>query len=426
MTDSSDTTTKRNFVLNVTEGAFFGFGVGAASFGTVIPLFVSQLTDSAILIALIPYLHQLGWQLPQLLTVQRVARLQRFLPEVLRMSLNQRLPFVGLAVVALLVPFVPASVALTMTFVLLLWQGLGGGVTATAWQSMIAKIIPSSRIGLFFGTQASASALAGAFAAPLAGYMLETINPAFNYASVFGLAFGSIAISWVLLSRTRENQVEPPPTAHLPLRRVWQETPALLRADPNFVRYLMARWVIQFGMMGSSFFTIYAVAKHNVGALEVGTYTSVMLLSQMIASPILGWFGDRVGHRTVMGLGFCAMVFAVLVAWVAPSGAWFFLVYSLAGIGTQAYWSPNLAIIFDFAPTDKRQLYIGLGNTLVAPAALLAPLLGGWLADTISFEAAFAVSAFAGILTVLILLRVVREPRRKGTVETPVLQEVAL
>ena len=57
----------RNFVLNVTEGALFGFGVGAASFGTVIPLFVSQLTDSAILIALIPYIHQLGWQLPQLL-----------------------------------------------------------------------------------------------------------------------------------------------------------------------------------------------------------------------------------------------------------------------------------------------------------------------------------------------------------------------
>lgn len=420
MTDSM-TTTRQNFALNVTEGAFFGFAVGAASFGTVIPLFVSQLTDSAILIALIPYLHQLGWQLPQLLTVQRVARLQRFLPEVLRMSLNQRLPFLGLALVALLVPFVPASVVLTMTFVLLLWQGLGGGVTATAWQSMIAKIIPSSRIGLFFGTQSAASALAGAFAAPLAGYMLETINPNYNFAAVFGLAFASIAMSWFILSRTREQHVEPPATAHLPLSRVWQETPALLRADPNFVRYLMARWVIQLGMMGASFFTIYAVTKHGVGALEVGTYTSVMLLSQMVASPVLGWFGDRIGHRTVMGIGFCAMVFAVLVAWAAPSGEWFFLVYCLAGIGTQAYWSPNLAIIFDFAPADKRQLYIGLGNTLVAPAALIAPLLGGWLADTVSYEAAFAVSALAGIVTVLILLVVVREPRRKPVVDAPVM-----
>ncbi len=259
MTDSK-ITTRQNFALNVTEGAFFGFAVGAASFGTVIPLFVSQLTDSAILIALIPYLHQLGWQLPQLLTVQRVARLQRFLPEVLWMSLNQRLPFLGLALVALLVPFVPASVALTMTFVLLLWQGLGGGVTATAWQSMIAKIIPSSRIGLFFGTQSAASALAGAFAAPLAGYMLETLNPNYNFAAVFGLAFASIVCSWFILSRTRKTaRLNPPLRLSLTLPMRMAKNPGTPSGtDSNFVRYLMAQWVIQLVMMGASFSAISA------------------------------------------------------------------------------------------------------------------------------------------------------------------------
>jgi hypothetical protein len=30
-----------NYIVNVFDGAFFGFGIGFASFSTVIPLFVS-------------------------------------------------------------------------------------------------------------------------------------------------------------------------------------------------------------------------------------------------------------------------------------------------------------------------------------------------------------------------------------------------
>ena len=41
-----------NAIVNILDGAFFGSALGFASFTTIIPLFVSQLTDSAILIGL--------------------------------------------------------------------------------------------------------------------------------------------------------------------------------------------------------------------------------------------------------------------------------------------------------------------------------------------------------------------------------------
>ena len=91
-----DPTLKHNLTANLLDGSFFGMALGFASFVTVIPLFVSQMTDSAVLIGLIPAIHSVGWQIPQLLTSERVARQSRFKPMVLLMTLNERIPFLGL------------------------------------------------------------------------------------------------------------------------------------------------------------------------------------------------------------------------------------------------------------------------------------------------------------------------------------------
>jgi hypothetical protein len=82
-----------NFFVNVIDGGFFGLALGFASFSTVIPLFVSTLTDSAILIGLIPAIHVVGWQLPQLFTAHRVAQQKRYKPMVMFFTIHERLPF---------------------------------------------------------------------------------------------------------------------------------------------------------------------------------------------------------------------------------------------------------------------------------------------------------------------------------------------
>ena len=63
-----------NTIVNLLDGAFFGSALGFASFVTVLPLFVSSLTDSALLIGLIPAIHSMGWQLPQLFTANRLSQ----------------------------------------------------------------------------------------------------------------------------------------------------------------------------------------------------------------------------------------------------------------------------------------------------------------------------------------------------------------
>src|SRR3970040_2093015 len=94
---------------------------------------------------------------------------------VLAMTVHERLPFFGLALVAWFLPALERRTALILVFALLIWQGLGGGYTAIVWQSMIRKIIPASWRGGFLGGQSSAANLLASGAAGAAGQILDRL-----------------------------------------------------------------------------------------------------------------------------------------------------------------------------------------------------------------------------------------------------------
>ena len=399
-----------NFTVSVMDGAFFGFALGFASFVTVLPLFVSTMTDSAILIGLIPAIHSVGWQLPQLFTARQVTRLSRYKPTVILMTIHERLPFLGLAAVAWFLPTLGREMALSLTFGLLTWQGLGGGFTATAWQSMISKIIPAERRGIFFGTQAAAANLFASGGAVLAGILLEWLDSPLDWTICFSLASVSMAVSWVFLAKTREPD-RPPAGANENRSDFWSSVGAILQRDVNFRWFLIARLLSQMAMAAFAFYTIYAVRHHGMSEGTAGLMTGVLLATQVAANPIMGWIGDRWSHRAVMEVGALAAAASASLAWLAPDMIWFYLVFTLAGVAIVAFWTIVITLTLEFGTEAERPAYIGLANTLVAPGTILAPLVGGWLAESAGYQATFLVSAVSGLLTALILHARVQDPR---------------
>lgn len=401
---------RHNFTVNVMDGAFFGLALGFASFVTVIPLFVSTMTGSAILIGLIPAIHNVGWELPQLFTARQVARLRRYKPMVILTTIHERLPFLGLAAVAWFLPRLGREVALVLTFGLLTWQGLGGGFTATAWQSMIGQIIPARRRGFFFGTQSAAANLLASGGAVLAGILLERLGSPLDWTTCFLLASVSMAVSWVFLARTWEPE-HPPADGREDQSGFWNGVGAILQRDVNFRWFLVTRLLSHMAAAAFSFYTIYAVRHHGLSEGAVGLMTGALLAVQVAANPIMGWIGDRWSHRAVMEVGALAAVASALLAWWAPDTRWFYLVFVLAGVANVTFWTTGLTLTLEFGADAERPTYIGLANTLVAPGAILAPLVGGWLADAAGYPATFLASAVCGLFTALILHAMVQDPR---------------
>lgn len=409
---------KLNYTVNILDGAFFGFGIGFASFSTVIPLFVATMTDSAILIGLISAVHVMGWQIPQLLTAQHVSRLARYKPMVMWMTIHERIPFIGLALVALFYKQLGAQPAIILTFIMLAWQGIGAGFTANAWQNLMSKVIPGDYLATFFGMQSSAANLLQAGSAAVAGLWIERLPFPNNYVLCFLTAFGMLILSYIAIAFTRES------TRENVIKR--EEQPRLvhairdiLRRDRNFAWFLAARTMVQFGTMAFSFYTVFAVKNLGAGEYDAGILTSVLFIAQVATNLLLGWVADRWSRIGVLKIGALSILFSALIAHLAPSVGWMYPVMVLSAIANTAFWTISMALVLQFGHEDDRPTYVGMANTFIAPATMIAPLIGGWMADTGGYRSTFLFAAIAGLISLAMLHFLVKEPEKVRKQVTP-------
>ncbi|MCB0119052.1 MAG: MFS transporter [Anaerolineales bacterium] len=401
---------KHNIIVNMADGSLFGVALGFGSFGTILPLFVATLTNSATLIGLVPAIHSAGWLLPQLFTASHVSRLRQYKRTVLLSTIHERVPFLGLAIVALLLPVIGVNIGLTLTMLMLIWQGLGGGITANAWTSMISKIIPPDSRGTFFGTQAGVANLFVSMSAIGAGYLLNYLASPWDFAACFFIAGIFFAASWFALAATREpednEKVIPEEKTHF-----WDDSKRILRRDKNFNWFLLVRILSQFATMGFSFYIIYALREFNMTAVIAGYLTATLTITQTIANISMGWLGDKIGHRAMLILGALACILSAALAWKATSLAWFYPIFILTGMANVSLWTISMTMTVDFGSEAERPTYIGLSQTLTAPATIIAPIIGGWIADTAGFIPTFTISAVLSVIMTFILIFLVKDPR---------------
>ncbi|HSG41590.1 MAG TPA: MFS transporter [Anaerolineales bacterium] len=400
-----------NVTVNLLDGGFFGFALGFASFSTIIPLFVTNLTDSAILIGLAPAIHTIGWQLPQLFNAGQVSRARKIKPIVLRNTLHERFPFLMLAVIAFLIPAIGKEWALLITFIALIWQGLGGGFTANPWTSFISKIIPAESRGTFFGMQGGLVNLMVSISAVGAGYLLETIPYPVNYGYSFLIACAALAISYIAIARSREPSDN---EKIIPAEQtsIWNDAKAVLSKDANFNWFLLVRALSQFLTMGFGFYILLGLRRFGLDTITAGFITAAVTLTQTFANAGMGWLGDRIGHRKILIFGAIAGVVSIAIAWYAPSINWLYPAFIISGFANVAVWTISIAFTVDFGTETERPTYIGLSNTLITPATILAPIIGGWLVDKFDFEPMLAISAVIGIVIALILIFIINDPRK--------------
>ncbi|MBL8050669.1 MAG: MFS transporter [Anaerolineales bacterium] len=402
---------KHNVTVNLWDGGLFGMALGFASFSAVLPLFFSTMTDSALLIGLVPAIHSVGWQLPQLFTASHVSRLRKYKRTVLMMTIHERLPFLGFAIIALLIPKIGIQTSLIISFILLIWQGLGGGFTANPWTSMISKIIPTETRGTFFGMQAGIANLFISGSAIAAGYLLDYLASPFDYAACFFIASIFFAVSWGALALTKEpedtEKIIPEEKTHF-----WDDAKRIFRKDKNFNWFLTVRFLSQFATMGFSFYIIYALREFNMTEVISGYLIAALTISQTVANIGMGWLGDKIGHRYMLILGASAALLSSILAWSATSIAWFYPIFILAGLANVSIWTIGMTMTVDFSNEAERPLYIGLSQTLTAPATIFAPIIGGWIVDSSGFIPTFTISTVLSLVTIGILIFIVKDPRK--------------
>ena len=402
---------RHNLAALGADYALFVVGLAFASQSTILPAFAEYLGAPNVVIGAIPAVMTLGWFMPSLFAAGHTETLERKLPFVVRHTVWERVPFVGLALAAFfLADRAPALTLGVMLLVLLVVTGVGG-VLMPAWMDVIGRVIPTTLRGRFFGFANLAASAGGLAASVVTASILAAVPAPSSYGLCFVGTSVCLGLSFVALLMVRE-PVATSSAPAVPLREYLARIPALLGRDPNLAWYLTARAFGVVGSIGGGFYTVYALRAWDAPAAQAGVFTTLLFVGQMVGNTALGWLADRRGHRLVIMLGMVATLIGNLMAIAAPTLEAFGVVFVLMGIQIAAMNVSNRNVLLEFAPAPSEQpTYIGLGTTLVAPIAFGAPLAAGLLADAFGFLAVFAVAALAVGIGLALLIARVRDPR---------------
>jgi MFS family permease len=400
-----------NFSVNVLDNMLYVLAVSFISRETIMPLLVSSLTDSKIAIGLILAIHSIAYYLPQLFVANRAEAMKRKLPFVLVISgLLQRIPFLLIGLSILFFAQESPTIALILFFLLTGASAFGGGVVTPAWFSMIGKIIPVQRRGMFWGLSDGLGLMVGFVGAFFVGITLNVVAYPLNFAMLFLIASIIMVFSWGALALTREP--ESPIVKHeVSIRHYFKQLPTILRYNQNYRRFMISYTFNRISMMAVGFYIVYGNDNLNLSGTDVGTLTAVLIGSQAIMQLILGWVGDRSGHKLNLTLSAFVLALAAVVAIMATDLLTLSLAFMLLGTAIASDNISKFTIILEFSAPEDQPTFIGLTNTLLAPVTFLAPIIGGLIATIINFEGMFIVSMLCGLIGGLLLLFWVQEPR---------------
>ena len=400
-----------NFTVNVLDNMFYALAISLVSQETIMPLLVSRLTDSQIAVGLISAIFSMSFLLPQLLVANHAQGLKRKLPFVLLLSgLLQRLPYPMIGLALLFFAVEAPGLALALFFIGIAAAALGGGVVTPAWFTMIGKVIPVRRRGIFFGLADGGGLLMGVVGAYFVGRILDAVDYPGNFTLLFLIAGAPLAISWFALSMTREPESDEIAQA-VPLRHYLMQLPAVFSAHGNYRRFLVGYAMLSLSMMAVSFFIILANQRYALSGADIGLINAIFIGSQALTRLLFGWLGDRWGHKRNLALSAASMALAAVFALSSTSVLELLPAFICLACAVSSDGVSRLNIVLEFATPAEQPTFIGLTNTLIAPFTFAGPILAGWLADKFDINALFVASLVCAVIGGVLLFLWVREPR---------------
>jgi MFS family permease len=406
----------KTFFLGVVNGVLFNMSEALIGGTTVLPIFVSNITSSKVLIGLSGTMSMAGWFLPQLVVANLIETIKRKRPIYFWSGVVR---IVTIWTIALSVPLVRSTWAgsfLVLFFLLYSIYVIAGGVAGIPFMDIVGKEIKSQNRGSFFG----ARLFFGGIVAALAGLFVKDViaNRPFpyDYATLFITASAVITVAIIsfCLADEREGTVFGRRT---PFRKFLRRGPLLLKDIRSYRMFLMWRVLLGIWMMALPFYIIYARERLALPEESAGVFLSIQMVGMVISNLLWGRLSDRIGNKIVLNLtalvSAASPAIALLTTVAAPlrgmftfGTVFFFLGFTMSGLrlGHSNY-------MLDLSPESERPTYLGFMNTFLAPVMLLSAV-GGLLVEKTSFEVLFVVALGAGAVAFLFATQL-EEPRRQ-------------
>jgi EmrB/QacA subfamily drug resistance transporter len=159
-------------------------------------------------------------------------------------------------------------------------------------------------------------------------------------------------------------------------------------------------------------------ASYRAGAADVQWVVNAYLLPLSALLLLGGAVGDHYGRRRLLVLGTSLFAASSLTCALAPSLPLLLAARGAQGVGAALLLPNSLALLNAAFSGEKRGRAVGIWAASGAAMAAVAPLLGGWLVDTVGWPAIFYINLPLALGAILLAVRFVEESSEAGAGRT--------
>lgn len=406
---------RRNFLFFLTDNILFNLAMGIISPTTLIPDFIRHLTRSEILIGFSSSLFDVGWTLPQLFIARHIVRFERKKWWFVGPNIPVRFVMLAFAAITALLGRDRPGAILAAFLICYGIAAVGDGIVSVPWVVLAGTSLDGRWRARMFGLTTAGAGVIMLGVAPLIGIALSSAGPAFpnNYALLFGAAGLLFALSILPLIFIHE----------LPGGKTADKIPSMgeflpslghvLRTDSAFRAMIIARLLTSLFAMANPFYIGFATVQLGLSStVAVPTLLAMQTIGSVSGALIYTWLGARnnlMFIRLALGMAAFLPVSALLATVIGPLPL--YLGFLVSGLTVHNLFVGYLNWVITYTTPDQRPIYAGLFNTLTAVISLIAPLIGGTIAQHIGYEALFVVALVMVLGALFVTLRYIdRKP----------------
>lgn len=153
---------------------------------------------------------------------------------------------------------------------------------------------------------------------------------------------------------------------------------------------LLISLVSSFRTMGQrcieTYLPLYFAVKLGLNTVWVGFYLSVLTFSSTFPEPLVGWLSDRIGRRSILWISLTLSGLSVIAITTVPAGIPLIVFVALLGLFHYSLRPIIFAFALDVTPPEIGATTISYVFTWNQAVSAIAPLVGGFLADSLGIQ----------------------------------------
>ena len=285
---------------------------------------------------------------------------------------------------------------LIVFFVVYSIAAFGDGLVGVPWADLSGSSMNERWRARFFGLMTATTGIIMLAVTPLIGLILGNDALAFprNYAVIFLISGVLFVVSIIPILFIHELPSGKKVEKITSFGEFMPQMGQVLRDDVPFRLILIARIFSNLYLMSAPFYIGFATVRLGLSSeFAVPVLLAMATIGNVLAWLAYTWLGEKhnvLYIRLVLIGGAMLPLSALLSLVVGPIPLYIGFLVSSPAINNimLAY----LNWIVGYAKADDRPIYVGLANTISGVISLIAPIIGGAIAQTAGFEALFVVA----------------------------------